>query len=101
MPFGNLGPNAIEKTYAAGIAGRMRHVISPASRSHHPDVKRPIASERTARLTRVMGRPADSADAPRALAGVGSDPIRGADYNLCDAVSHRRRETRESLNSGR
>jgi hypothetical protein len=56
VPLGSFGANAIEKTSSAGIAGRMRHVISPDSSSHQPEVKRPIESEKTARLMRVIGK---------------------------------------------
>ena len=56
VPLGSFGANAIEKMSAADIAGRIRQVISPDSSSHQPEVKRPIESEKTARLILVIGR---------------------------------------------
>ena len=71
MPFGNFGPKAIVKMRSRGIAGRMRQVIRPDSSSHQPEMKRPIGSEKTATLMRVIGSVADPGGGSTELAGVG------------------------------
>ena len=53
-----LGAERDREDIRGGIAGRMRHVISPDSRSHHPDVKLPIEIGRTARLDPRYRKPA-------------------------------------------